>query len=268
VWRLVQRSGGTQLFYKTAKWHLYKTGGRRFLNGDAEFRVPGGPTLKLPGRNRKYRGALRFTHSDTVNVLNLEKYVRGVIAAEMPPSWPTEALAAQAVAARTYAARERADHANDYYQICDTARCQVYGGAASEFAATNVAAASTIGQVLTFGGQIALAQFSSSNGGWTSAGGYSYLPAQQDVNEKPYDKTSKTGNPYYNWTQQVSLSTLQSKYPQLGTITGVRVTERENGTDGWVSWVEIDGAKNVTIKGTDFEAIYGLRSAFFSLSAP
>ena len=33
----------------------------------------------------------------------LERYVRGVVAAEMPASWPAAALEAQAIASRTYA---------------------------------------------------------------------------------------------------------------------------------------------------------------------
>ena len=38
-----------------------------------------------------------------VNVVGLEDYVQGVVAGEMPHSWPIEALKAQAVAARSYA---------------------------------------------------------------------------------------------------------------------------------------------------------------------
>ena len=39
----------------------------------------------------------------TVNAVGLDDYVRGVVTAEMPASWPQQALDAQAVAARTYA---------------------------------------------------------------------------------------------------------------------------------------------------------------------
>ena len=40
---------------------------------------------------------------DSVEVMNLEEYVKGVVAAEMYSDWPIEALKAQAVAARTFA---------------------------------------------------------------------------------------------------------------------------------------------------------------------
>ena len=37
--------------------------------------------------------------------MDIEEYIKGVLAAEMPVSFPPEALKAQAVAARTYAVR-------------------------------------------------------------------------------------------------------------------------------------------------------------------
>ena len=72
-----------------------------------------------------YAGA---TVRDTVNVLTMDSYVRGVVPYEMPASWDAAALRAQAVAARTYAAWLRAQNPRRYYQICDTTSCQVYGG--------------------------------------------------------------------------------------------------------------------------------------------
>jgi SpoIID/LytB domain protein len=263
VWRLVQRSGHTQLFYKTGRWHLYKTGGRRSLAGDGEFRAPGGVTLKLASGTRKYRGALRFTNTDTVNVLNLEKYVRGVIAAEMPSSWPAEALGAQAVAARTYAARLRADNVDRYYQICDTTACQVYGGVERETDATNAAAAATAGQVLTYQNRYALTQFASSSGGFTSAGGHDYLTAHQD----DYDRSV---SPYVHWTASVDPAKLQARYPQVGTVQTVQIMSRESvGSTaewgGWVQTVRVNGTTgSVDITGADFRSIYGLRSAYFT----
>ena len=74
-------------------------------------------------------------------MLNIEKYLRGVVASEMPASWPSAALQSQAVAARTYAARGRADRTGSYYDLCDTTSCQVYGGLATEDSRTSAAIA-------------------------------------------------------------------------------------------------------------------------------
>ena len=66
-------------------------------------------TLRLPQHaTADYRGALRSVEKHTVNVLSLDRYVQGVVPREVPASWPAEAVRAQAVAARTYAAYERA----------------------------------------------------------------------------------------------------------------------------------------------------------------
>jgi SpoIID/LytB domain protein len=271
VWRLRQKNGHTKVFYKTSRWHLYKTAGRRSLAGDGEFRAPGGTTLKLPTGPRRYRGALRFTNTDTVNVLNLEKYLRGVVAAEMPSSWPAAALQAQAVAARTYAARARADRVDGYYQICDTTACQVYGGVASEKDTTNAAVAATAGQVLTYAGQYAFTQFASSNGGWSSAGSQPYLVAQAD----PYDQAVA---PYHHRQVTIDPAKLQAAHPEIGTLTQVQIVQREGSrpfdAGGWVpdKAVRLTGNSLTTpyvdISGDEFRRIYGLRSAYFTFDLP
>lgn len=58
----------------------------------------------------------------------MEEYLRGVVPAEMPPSWPLEALKAQAVAARTYAtnATKWPRHSPQGADLCDTAQCQAW----------------------------------------------------------------------------------------------------------------------------------------------
>jgi SpoIID/LytB domain protein len=184
----------------------------------------------------------------------------------MPSSWAAAALGAQAVAARTYAVRERADHAGRYYDLCDTTLCQVYGGVTSEKDTTNAAALATAGQVLTASdGSYAFAQFASSNGGWSSAGDYPYLMAQAD----PYDTA------YRHWSVPADPAKLQAAYPQIGTLTGVQVTLREGGRPfdggGWVQKVHLTGTALPTgldISGSDFRRVYGLRSAYFTFDLP
>ena len=70
-------------------------------------------------------------------MLSLDDYVRGVVAGEMPASWPLEALKAQAVTARTYAlATRKPDGPFDLYP--DT-RSQVYRGVIAEGVRSNAA---------------------------------------------------------------------------------------------------------------------------------
>ncbi len=102
-----------------------------------------------------------------VKKIPLERYVRGVLAAEMPPSWPAAALEAQAVASRTYALTDHAGGSR--FDVYSDTRSQVYRGAAAETAATNAAVAATAGQIVTYGGHAAITYFFASSGGMTES---------------------------------------------------------------------------------------------------
>src|SRR5690606_23739241 len=116
--------------------------------------------------------------------------------------WAAEALKAQSVAARTYGAQ--AMRTTSYYDICDTTSCQVYGGQSAETANTDAATKATAGKILTYGGKPALAQFSSSSGGWSAPGSQPYLKAVRD------DWDDFSGNSVHNWSINVKTSTIQS----------------------------------------------------------
>ncbi len=86
---------------------------------------------------------LRLDGQNTINALPLDDYVKGVVPREMPTSWEAAAVRAQAVAARTYAAFDRAAHSTRSYHTCDTTSCQVYGGLAAEDSRGNAAVVAT-----------------------------------------------------------------------------------------------------------------------------
>jgi SpoIID/LytB domain protein len=259
TWRLRTVAGATTLDYDNGSWQTYRPGGKA-LSGDAEFYRAGSLVLRVAGTTRTYRGALRLSSSDTVNVVNLDDYVKGVVPREMPTLWEPAAVRAQAVAARSYAARDRADHLNRYWQTCDTTSCQVYGGVSSEDSRGNAAVDATANQVLNHQGRPAFTQFASSSGGWTSAGGQPYLVAKADK----YDGHS--GNPMNTWTTTVTRAAVQKAWPALGTLQRVLVTRRD-GNGEWYGRVEqmtLDGSKsNVTISGATFRSRMGLRSHWF-----
>jgi peptidoglycan hydrolase-like amidase len=121
--------------------------------------------------------------------------------------------------------------------------------------------------VLTYQNRYALTQFASSSGGYTSAGGHDYLKAHDD----PYDRSV---SPYLHWSVTVDPAKLQARYPQIGTVTGVQILQRESPNppstaewSGWVQTVRVTGAAgSVDITGGDFRSIYGLRSAYFTFA--
>ena len=94
-----------------------------------------------------YRGAIEIRPDvggvTAINVIDLDPYVKGVVAGEMPSSWPLEALKVQAVAARTYALATRKT-TGTFDQYPDT-RSQVYKGVAGESVRSNAAVDQTGG---------------------------------------------------------------------------------------------------------------------------
>ncbi len=169
-----------------------------------------------PSSYDEYRGVLRLRASaaaptvTVVNELPLETYLRGVVPVEMPSSWPAEALRAQAIASRSYAAR-RLRPGVSYYDVTDDTSSQVYRGARGEKATTNAILAAEPGVVLRSGSAIANTLFHSTGGGATEnnenvyvsstgakvAGAVSYLRGSPDraADGSSYDAAS----PYATW---------------------------------------------------------------------
>jgi stage II sporulation protein D len=104
-----------------------------------------------------------------VNVIRLEDYVRGVVPNELSPGgYPAiEALKAQAIAARTYALRNRGQFAAEGYDLLPTTRSQVYRGLSSENALSSRAVDETRGMIATYNGEPINALYTSTCGGRT-----------------------------------------------------------------------------------------------------
>ena len=255
-------------YFANGAWKSWRPGGADALEGPGEFRAGGPITLVTPSGELPYRGSLRAVppssgsgDRDTVNVVSMDDYVRGVVPAEMPASWEPEAVQSQAVAARTYAAYTRARNADRYYQICDTTSCQVYKGVNGEHELGDAAVRATARQILTYKGAPAFTEFSASSGGWTVAGDFDYLTAKQD----PYDAWS--GNYVHDWSVKVSAASISKAYPAIGTLKSIKVTSRDgNGQwQGRVLAMSLVGSKStVKISGDDFRWKFGLRSTYFS----
>jgi stage II sporulation protein D len=107
-----------------------------------------------------------------VNVVHVEDYLRGVVPNELSPeAFPEEeALKAQAVAARTYALKNRGEWSFKGYDICATAACQVYKGRATEHRVTDKVIEETRGIVVTWQGSYINAFYTSTCGGHTEDG--------------------------------------------------------------------------------------------------
>ena len=262
-----------------------------------------GTTLQLwstPSAYDRFRGVLRLigrtdgtTLVDVVNELPIESYLRGVVPAEVPASWPVESVKAQAIAARSYAANHRHPGTGSFDFHNDT-RSQMYLGVLAEKSASNAAISATLGQVvLTSGGSVANTMFFDTAGGWTennenvfvsstgakTAGVYSYLRGVSDrlPDGSAYDQSS----PYFGWkTKTYTLSQIQAWFAadsrtNVGTLVALDLHDR--GVSGRLISVTLIGANGTTkkVSGDVFRSVFNahrtsgdpmMRNTLFSLS--
>ncbi len=101
------------------------------------------------------------------NRMALERYLAGLLGAEMSASWPLAALQAQAVAARTFALRRCLEREGKDYDLETSTLDQVYRGIGLETESTHRAVRSTAGEVITYHGLPAEALFHACCGGRT-----------------------------------------------------------------------------------------------------
>ncbi len=253
-WRATAAADGLHLAALTGStWAPYGFGGKMIFAGPLRFAGPSTVQLVYPdGSSRDYRGAVQATRSGasglvSVDVLDLEDYLLGVVPRESSSSWQPAALQAQAIAARSYSAYQRA-HSTGAWDICDTTQCQVFGGSALhpvaggtialEPASTTDAVHATTGVVRTFGGAPVFAEFSSSNGGWSTDGGSPYLQAARD------DWDGAVANTVHSWTATLAVGDLERRYPAVGHLLRMRVTRRDGNGEwgGRVKQVVLEGS--------------------------
>lgn len=229
-----------------------------------------------PGFHDTYRGVIRLRSTSAgvsaINETQLDLYLRGVVPAEMPYSWPGEALKAQAIAARSYAVR-RLHPSSGTFDLYDDTRSQVYRGSLGERAATSAAIVATAGQVLMSGTTVANALFHSTGGGATEhnenvfvsnagtivAGPAAYLRGSAD---RADDGTSYDADaPRATWqTAAYTLDQLSVVFgadtrTNVGTLTALDLSNR--GVSGRLVSVTLTGSGGTrTVSGAVFRAVF------------
>jgi stage II sporulation protein D len=261
-----------------------------------------GPTRHYDGRaDRPYRGEMHLLARPegltVVNIVEVEAYLWGVVSSEMSPSYPLEALKAQAVAARTYALRNLGRLQAQGFDLDDTPACQVYGGVWNEHPRTTQAVNDTAGRVLRAQGEIIDAVYSSTCGGYTETAegawgrAVPYLVSVSDTPEEiaaaspyPTDEAGWTGyfkstkarhclqprhaNPEaYRWVRLMTRKELEAGLPpDYGVGTLQNIVPLARGTSGRLLAVRLEGtARSVTITKelTIRKALGKLRSSAF-----
>ncbi|MFB9316594.1 SpoIID/LytB domain-containing protein [Cryptosporangium minutisporangium] len=274
----VARSGNSYLVQEPASATTWRT--KYTLAAPVTFGGPSKLRVVYSRAKSDCRGGTSLTFNGSVQAvvsngaarylarMPIDTYLRGVVASEMPSSWPAAALQAQTLAARTYATAKISK--SRYYDVIDTQGDQCWDGAVSETAATNAAIAATAGKVLTVGGTAINAQFSSNSGGYTASGGVRYLPTKSD----PYSLAS--GSSTNNWTKKVTAAQLAAVDGGGGLtkVTAVKITKRTAGgrwggrADTVALTGTVAGGKTVTVSvtGTTFRTKLGLRSTYLGFT--
>lgn len=247
----------------------------RFGPGAVELAGPSGTVQMLGAADNgvsdgAYHGQLELDADianglDAINVVALDDYIAGVVGGEMSPSWPIEALRAQAVAARTYTLAT-GPSGPLFDQFSDT-RSQEYKGVAGETAATVRAAQETSGEVVTYNGALAKTFYFSTSGGRTEDVqnvfyGSQPLPYLTSVKD-PYDNLS----PYHHWRYQVTAAQLQHELGGScsGTLERIQVTKR--GASGRVVAADVVcSAGTAHLTGVQLHSDLGLMDTLFTVT--
>lgn len=258
---------GTEITLKRDKGEPVGVGASATVKPDDSAAVV---TVDSQGNTGQYRGSIEINLTSgairIVNVVGLEDYLLGVVPAEMPQSYPMEALKAQAIAARTYALRNRRKHKSDGFDVCDGQHCQAYGGSLVERATTTRAVTETRGLVLTHNSEIAHVMYSADCGGATE--NYAAVRSLADcpylcgVNE-PAEVVHRC------WEKSFALADLSAALVRGGIkeaegLTGMCVTE--SSPSGRALRVEARGSKSAQIvTGERVRAILDLDSTLYTI---
>ena len=263
----------------TAAWRAVDAAGAVVQLAPGSVRLT--PSAKLQGRavtlpvtftssapiavsGKPYRGRIVVSLDgkalQAVDVVGLENYLKGVVPSEMPFEWPSAALEAQAVAARSYALANLVQGGT--FDLYADSRSQVYGGIAVETPATSAAVDATKGQVLLFQGTVADTLFFSTSGGRTASAAellgtpVPYLVSVPD----PYDTTS----PFHDWGPVLfDMATVAKKLKVTPAVSEMEVASGPSGRVQTVTVVGADGSQ-ASFTGSQVRAALGLRSTWFA----
>ena len=247
------------------------SGGRIIGTYRSPLTVSGPGTVKLVGQGT-YHGSFVFRPAPgggvmTVNSVGLDNYVRGVVGAEMPATWPQQALEAQAIAARTYAITAGAVAAD--FEVYDDTRSQMYEGITAQTPATQLAVKATSGEVVEYDDAPAVTYFFASSGGytesiqnvWSGVTPEAWLVGVPD----PYDDSYN--NPYYRWSDGLAVSTAAAKLKAYykGTFEGVQVTQ--TGVSPRVVQAQVVGSAGATtITGAQLQTSLNTLSTYMQFA--
>jgi stage II sporulation protein D len=250
------KNNGTNIVVSYSGTTLTSSSGFDVQEMDSDSTDPAKGTLS---NGISYRGSFILkkngTDVEVINYLDMEDYLKGVVPSEMPPSWHKEALKAQAIAARGYAATSMG--------LTNTPSSQVYQGLTGEDPRTNAAVKETEGLVAKFAGKPIMTFFYSTSGGRTAnyadvwgGSGKGYYTSVAD----PYENS-----PYSSWSQTFSASAILKAFGYTDSLTKLYdITLQKTGANGEVTGVTVKtsaGDKTKTGTESDIRKLFAVSDA-------
>lgn len=214
---------------------------------------------------------------DGVQTLPLDDYLTGVVLAEMPPSFEPEALAAQAVAARTLVCRRLGSPKHEGAAVCGQSACcqayideaaaqEKYGGEWPKWEAkVRAAVEETDGLTIRYQGELIDAVY------FSSAGGATEKAAAVWGGEVPYLQSVESPDAEERFTDEVRVPIEEFRTAVLQETPDARL---ESGPSGWFGAAyrtEGGGVERIKIGGVDYNGVtlrkmFSLRSTNFTVT--
>jgi len=222
------------------------------------------------------------TKTNTIEEMNLDEYLYGVVSAEMPVDFDIEALKAQAIVARTYTIYKIMQNQSKHgeAQICDDSTCcQAWITKEGRFARWDedkqednwskivYAVNETKGKIITYDGKPINAFFHSNSGGATEApvnvwggSGYPYLQTVETSGEDGYEQYRSE----VELSKEEFVSKIKDKYSDfiINFEEDNCIQILEYTTGGRIKTIKIG---NYNLSGVEIRTIFGLKSANFNI---
>ncbi|WP_428261989.1 SpoIID/LytB domain-containing protein [Haliangium sp.] len=303
---VVARGQGTVVKNPAVIWFAPARAGESLIVEDVVV-GGGGSQLETNRETRRYAGSIYVTvgadgRLTAVNAVAADKFLAGLVPAEMYPDAPEDALAAQAIAARTDLLQKLgARHLTDPFMLCSSQHCQVYAGVGREHPRTNRAVERTRGMVLARAdGSLVDARYSAACGGhgehahhvWDLAPD-SVLTGQPDLAgaagrgfsagvrddaamsrllavpaEAAYCGRTRYSKGRHRWTRRLDAAEVSERvaahYPGVGRVRALEAVER--GVSGRILSLRIRGSEGTAIAHGELHIrrlLGGLRSTAF-----
>ena len=221
--------------------------------------------------NTKANKKISILDSKTNNIskLELEDYIVGVVAAEMPASFNDEALKAQAVAARTYAAYKIAssnktydvvtDVSNQSYITIDEMKNKWLGDFDKYYTKVKNAVDATNGEIMYYNDEIVEAYYFAMSNGFTEDVSLVFSEDRDYLQSVPstYDSNNLKN---FTYTKEFTKTEICEKLQV--SCTNLTFTDIKRSNTNRVNTLVVSGKE---FKGTNFRSLLGLRSTDFDI---